>query len=232
MKRAYRSHVCLIISVLCFSLTMPLMAATIFDNSSNDLLNQFDPGTAQVGDEIILAGTERNLIDFSFEYWGANSIHPGTFSGTIDARVQFYLNDGTPFNGYATPGTSFFDSGWFSVPMPLNTRATFDFTAGVDFPAWGLVMPVVSNMTWSVQFQGMGAGDSVGLDLYGPPTVGQDYPDYWQNTGTGWTLMANTPPMNFAARMTATVPEPSTLALSVFGGLGLLVMVRRFRGKE
>jgi hypothetical protein len=180
-----------------------------------------------------LAGSDRNLTDFSFEYWGANSIHPDSFTGTIEARVQFYLNNGTPsFNGYATPGTSFYDSGFFSVPTP-TTRSTFDFTAGVDFPAWGLVMPAVSNMTWSVQFVGMGAGDSVGLDIYSPPTVGQDYPDYWQNNGgAGWALMTNTPPMDFAARMDATVPEPSTLALAVVGGLGLLVFARRFGRKE
>jgi hypothetical protein len=30
----------------------------------------------------------------------------------------------------------------------------------------------------------------------------------------------------------ATVPEPSTLALSVLGGLGLLVVARRFGRKE
>ena len=231
MKNAYRNLVCLAASVACFSLTMPLMAATIFDNTSNDLLTRFDPGTAQVGDEIILAGTERNLTGFSFEYWGANSLHPESFSGTIQARVQFYLNDGAVFNGYATPGTSFYDSGLFSVPTPTD-RNTFEFTAGADFPSWGLVMPAVSNMTWTVQFVGLGEGDSAGLDIYSPPTVGMDYPDYWQNTGIGgWTLMTNTPPIDFAAQMTATVPEPSTMALAVFGGLGLLVFARRFGRK-
>ena len=78
----------------------------------------------------------------------------------------------------------------------------------------------------------MAADDSVGVDLYSPPVVGADYPDYWQNDGTGWTLMTNSPPMDFAARMEATVPEPSTMALSVCGGLGLLILARRLRRKE
>ena len=94
-------------------------------------------------------------------------------------------------------------------------------------------MPVVSNMTWTVQFRGMGAGDAVGVELYSPPVVGQDYPDYWQNDGSGdWELMTNSVPMDFAALMQATVPEPSMLVLSIFGGLGLLIAVRGFRRKE
>jgi hypothetical protein len=87
-------------------------------------------------------------------------------------------------------------------------------------------------MTWSVQFQGMGATDTVGVDIYSAPVVGQDYPDYWQNNG-GWTLLTNTVrPMDFAARMEATVPEPSTLTLSILGGLSLLVLTRRLRRRE
>jgi hypothetical protein len=235
MKTKIIDRVCLAISVLCFGLTMPLSAATIYNNSTNDLLIQFDPGTSQVGSEIILAGTERYVTDFSFEYWGVNSIHPGAFSGTIEAEVQFYLNDGTLFNGFASPSTSLFNSGWFSVPTPTD-RNTFIFSiAGGDFGAGGLFLPVESNMTWTVQFRGMGIGDSVGVDLYGPPTVGQAYGDYWQYNGTSWALMTNSvaPPLiaSFGANMVATVPEPSSLALSVLGGLGLLVAVRRFRRK-
>ena len=177
---------------------------------------------------------DRSLTTFSFEYWGT-SLNPDSFAGTIQARVEFYANDGTPTtmsSGYAPPGTSFYDSGWFSVPAP-TARNTFVFTEGSDgIPLGGLWMPVASNMTWTVQFRGMGTGDAVGVDLYSPPTVGQDYPDYWQNDGTGWTLETNSVPMDFAALMQATVPEPSTLALSVCGGLGLLIVARRFRRKD
>jgi hypothetical protein len=234
MKTHIIVRVYVAISVLCFGLAMPLSAATIYNNSTNDLTLRFDPGMNQVGNEIILAGTDRYLTDFSFEYWGT-SLHPGTFSGTIQADVQFFLNDGTPFNGYASPGTSLFNSGWFSVPAPTD-RNTFDFSiADGDFGPGGLFLPVESNMTWTVQFRGMGAGDSVGVDLYGPPSVGQAYGDYWDLGPTGWALMTNSaapPYANFSADMVATVPEPSSIALSVLGGMGLLIMVRRFRRKE
>ena len=234
MKNALRSRVYLTVGVLCFGLTSPLTAATIFDNSKNDLVTRFNPGTTEVGDEILLGSTERYLTNFSFEYWGVNADHPATFAGTIQARVEFYVNNGLPFNGYATPGTKFFDSGWFLVPAPTD-RNTFVFTAGADFPTGGLFMPVTSNMTWSVKFEGMQLGDSVGVDLYSPPVVGHDYPDYWQNNGGTWSLMTNSGPVDFAAVMQASgtaVPEPSTLALSILGGLGLLMVARRVRRRD
>jgi hypothetical protein len=72
--------------------------------------------------------------------------------------------------------------------------------------------------------------DTVGLDIYGPPTVGSSLNDYWQFSGGTWNLMTNTLPMNFAALFQAgAVPEPSTVLLGIVGGLSLLVVVgRRF----
>jgi hypothetical protein len=232
MKNALRIHVYLTLGVLCFGLTLPLLAqTTIYNNSTNDLALRFNPGTSEIGNEIILGGTDRYLTDFSFEYWGV-SINPSSFAGSIQARVEFYLNNGQFFNGYLTPGTSFYDSGWFSVPAP-TPRSTFVFSAaGGDFSPGGLFLPA-SDFTWTVQFQGMGLGDSVGTDLYGPPTVGANFGDFWQRIGTSWFLMNNSqspPYASFAADMM--VPEPSTLALSVLGGLGLLILGRRFGRKE
>ena len=137
----------------------------------------------------MLAGPERYLTNFSFEFWGTNTANPDAFAGTVEARVRFYQNNGTPFNGYPTPGTNFYDSGWF--PIAATPRSTEIFTLGDDLAWTGLFLPVTSNMTWSVQFQGMGATDSVGVDLYSPPVVGQDYPDYWLNTNGNWMLMTN-----------------------------------------
>src|SRR5262249_1638993 len=83
-------------------------ATTIYDNTANDLLTRFSPGTMEVGDQIILAGPgSRNLTKFSFEFYGTNTANPTAFAGTINARVRFYLNDGPLFNGYARPGTMF-----------------------------------------------------------------------------------------------------------------------------
>jgi hypothetical protein len=237
MKNTLRVHACLAISVLSVGLALPLSAATIYNNTTNDLLIQFNPGTSQIGNEIVLAGTERFLTQFSFEYWGLSS-NPSLFAGgtNVQARIEFYRNDGAPFNGYASPGSVLYDSSWFVVPGP-TTRSTFVFGAG-DFGPSGFVdLTGISNMTWTVQFQGLGAGDSLGVDLYGPPTVGGNFGDFWQKVGTSWMLTTNSlvpPNGSFAADMiaVAVVPEPSTVVLSVLGGLGLLTAVRRLGRKE
>ena len=75
MKETLKRNVCLSISALWFGLAVPLSAETIFDNSATDLTLRFNPGLLQVGDEIMLGGTERNLTYFSFEYLGYGIRH-------------------------------------------------------------------------------------------------------------------------------------------------------------
>ena len=232
MKKSCKVILLLAVGALWFGIGATLRATIIFDNTHNDLTTRFNPGTLEVGDEIILASTERYLTAFSFEYWGVNTDHPLSFAGAVQARVCFYENTGTPFNGYATPSpTSFYDSGWFSVDAPTD-RSTFVFSAGAGLPGGGLFIPT-SDMTWSVQFEGMGLNDSVGVDLYSPVVVGQVYDDYWQTDGSSWQLMTNSVPMDFAALMqaNASVPEPSTVTLWVFGGFGVLILGRCRRRK-
>ncbi len=197
----------------------------VFDNSTYDLNIRLNPGTNEVGDEIVLApGTGRILSDFTFQYWGVN------LGVGAQADVRFYANDGSPStSGPNMPGTLLFDSGAF--PILSTTRLTVifnDFVSGAVHPLSG---PVPDDFTWTVQFSGLGPSGSAGVDLYNPPTTGSDYNDYWYNNGTSWDLMAatNGTPVNFAARINAT-PEPSTLLLGLLGGLTLLgVKWRRSR---
>lgn len=227
-------HNILRLGLILTSLTLCLLArqsvaTVIYNNSTNDLQTRFAYSGNELGDEIVLAGTDRYLTNFSFEFFGTNLLGGLSYGGAPQARVKFYLNDGAMFNGYSTPSSNFFDSGWFSIgaPTPRST-ILFDTT---DFGAGGLFMPVVSNFTWSVQFQNLGANDQVGLDLYNPPTVGLNYNDYWENNG-GWMLETNNAvPVNFAAVFIATVPEPSSVGLFVLGGLGVAATVMRFRRK-
>jgi len=218
----------LAIGAVLAALTLPASASTIFDNTSNDLNTRFNPGTFEVGDQIIFGGTDRFLTDFGFEYFGLNGGSASNpFAGTVAVQVTLYNQNGPTVQGVTSPGTILYQSTPFNIST--TERATLLFGPS-DFGSLGGVT-VPNEITWSVKFTGLGAGDTAGVDLYSLPTIGQDYPDYWQNDGTGWTLMTNSVPVDFASRFQATVvPEPTTMSLSVIG-LGLLVATRMFRRK-
>ena len=236
MMKSFNLKALAIAGALSISSAMPVCAATpIFDNTVNDLSIRFNTGFYEVGEQIILApGNDRMLQTFSFEFWGTNTANPTSFAGgaAVEARVRFYENNGPLYHGYASPGTKFYDSLWFSVPAP-TVRDTFTFSAGLDFPVDGLFIPA-DTLTWTIQFRGMESTDSLGVDLYSPPVVGTEYTDYWQNDGTGgWLLLTNGVSMSvdFAAYMDANpaIPEPSIGAISILGGLGMLGWAYRLR---
>jgi hypothetical protein len=192
-------------------------AEIVYDNSTNDKTNNFNPGSLEVGDQIILGGTSRQITNFIFQYYGVN------FSGDEAVRLRFYANDGAPYNGYATPGTVLYDSGFFTGigSTPRNTiiydRSTLN--GGVNVP---------NEFTWSVLFTGISGGESAGVTIYDPPTTGASYSDYWELNGGSWTLKTNAVyNMNFAARAEATVPEPSTAALLLIGGIAAWLVRRK-----
>src|ERR1043166_9464368 len=116
---------------LCLAVVASLLASgefkvradLIYDNAQNDLLARFNPGAFEVGDEIQLSGGARYLTNFAFEFWGETTGPADAFAGGVTARVRFYENDGPAFHGYATPGSIFYDSGWFNIegPTPRNT---------------------------------------------------------------------------------------------------------------
>ena len=235
MKKAFRNGVFLSVSALWFGLASPLSADIIYANTNNDLLTRFTMSTTEDGNEIILASTG-NMTYFSFEYRGTNTADPSnsSFQGNgnplgVAVDVKFYLNNGTPpFNGYPTPGTLLYDTGFFAISP--TARSTFVYTPGDGLPVGGLDLTSL-DITWSVTFENMGPDDSVGVDFYSLPTVGQAYGDYWENDPVeGWMLLTNTVPTTFGALMET--PEPSSMTLSLLGGLGILIAMRRFRRKE
>jgi hypothetical protein len=191
-------------------------AAIVYDNSSNDLNFDHDPGTSEVGDEIFLDGTERWLSEFTFEYWGSAD-DPLAFTGSVEARIRFYLNDGPAYpdaEDAFLPGTVIWDTGTFAITPTERATLTFtDFVVGTTVPLTG---PLPESLTWTVQFSGFGPNDLAGVTIYSPPTVGNNFDDYWVNDGVAWTLQTNIIAMDFAARLSA-VPEPSTLLLALLG---------------
>ena len=213
-----------ILLALALSIALPLGAfsqVVVYDNTDNDLTLRFNIGTSRVGDEVNLAGTERELYGFSFEFFYTNS---SAAPSTPSFQVTLYANDGPDFNSEATPGTVLWASPTYSGLITAFTdRSTINFDT-TDFGT-GILLP--DTLTWSVQFGSLGLNDQIGLDIYSPPVTGSSYDDYWIETGSGWQLnFSPSYPLNFAATITA-VPEPSSLALALLGAAGLMALRRR-----
>lgn len=208
-------------ATIAAALTPSLQADFVYQNSTGNLDQRLSSGIIEVGDEIVLDGTARFLTDFDFEYYGIS------FSGNEQAVVRFYYNDGPAFNGDVNalePLTKFFDSGLFNVVATERNTLNFS-TADGSLPA-NIVLP--DRFTFSVQFSGIEGGESAGVSLYSPPTIGSSVSDYWYNDpSTGWETRTNVNfAINFGARIQA-VPEPSTWALGLLGTLAGLFFFRR-----
>jgi hypothetical protein len=205
-------------SFVVFLASQSAQSAIVYDNSTNDKTNRFVvPSFQEVGDEIILAGTARQITTFTFEYFALN------LSGDELAVVKFYANDGAvSSSGFRMPGTVLWNSLDFSIQNTPRATLTFDLTS--------LNIVVPDSFTWTVEFK-LGATsplEQAGVDIYTPPTVGSNYEDYWERTGpNSWVLKQNgLVSMDFAARIGA-IPEPSAFAIFGVAAAGLALAWKR-----
>ena len=199
---------------LC-SLPSLSFSATVYDNlTSPDLSQQYfpSPPSLEFGDQVTLAGTDRILSQLTFyAFLTAPALT------TQSATLRFYANSGTN-----PPVTPFYTT----AAVPLTGTGFRSYTIGLT-----TVPPVPDTFTWTIQFSNLGAGETAGLLLYGPPAVGSSFNDFWQKDGAGvWSLNqinnGNTL-ADFAISFSA-VPEPGILALGSLGAL-LLAGLGRFR---
>jgi hypothetical protein len=212
-----------LLSLLCVAMTTSVLCqdveVIVYDNTNGDLDTRLNAGNFEIGDEIILARSERFPTSFTFQYYGEN------FTGDEELRVRFYKNDGpATLSGALTPGTIIFDTGFFLIPgSPRQVLIFEDFVSNAVVP---LTAPLPDSFTWSVQFF-LGSGTpTAGVDLFSPPTVGNNYPDYWENDGSAWTLRSGPVPIDFGARITA-VPEPRLAPVALLAVAGFLIYRRR-----
>ena len=193
-------------------------SSIIYDNTAPaSYLNNFFSSSLEYGDEINFAGNKRALTDIQFEY-NANIITPDIEK----VHFKLYRNDGAA----GAPGSVLYDS---------NTDAAggIQVFKGINHvEIGGLNLQVPDKVTFAVQFTGLGPGETAGLTMYDPPTVGKtlaggvigSFDDFWENAGGTWTLFRfpnGNPAGNFGARFSA-IPEASTVSYALLGGLMLL----------
>jgi hypothetical protein len=219
-------------------LAQSAQSQVLYDNTTgNTGYNLNFAGSA--GNEVDLAGPSSAnylITGFIFQY---DFVGTGTPTGSVD--LSFYRNDGFPqYHGYYTPGTLLYDSGPFSLTSftsPAGAQLVYgvpDLAGGTGsgVVAGGVIVP--DQFTWVVTFSDLGAGDSAGLGLYNPPTVGDNYGNNaWMNDGSGWVLEATIPPYppaEFGARITGSqVPDSSCLPLSVLSVAMAFGWMKRFQ---
>jgi hypothetical protein len=204
------------------STTYTVPAVTYFDYAGSQ--TGITSGTA--GNEVVLAPGNRDVNYFSAQFQltgpGPGFSTSGSPAGGESVQLTFYANNGPVVDGYASPGTTLFQSQVFT----LASLGLAGYTAGntVVFNAadldGGITVP--TDFTWALTFSDIPTTEDAGLTLYSPPTVGANYQDAWVNTGSGWSLDTTTPPtpvLEFGAVIQA-VPDsgplwPSVAAIAV-----------------
>jgi len=209
---------------------------TIYDNYGNYNGNSFSMTTGlEIGNQIAVSPGIWTLTNFSIMYYTPSAI----LAPNVGIELRFYNNDGAPSNGFPTPGTMFYDSGWFYNTAFGGLPGTNGYPSGfhsvyyntTDFLAYGPPIVLPATFTFTITFTNLGGTNIIDLPLANntpPISVG----DYWHNNGSGWTLATNAgSAANLVVDFSGTVPEPSTFGLAALGS-ALLLGVNKLRRKQ
>jgi|GEM_PF-615079 len=172
----------------------------------------------EYGDAIALPSEGYSFTGMTFDYYSAS------LGGSMNLNI--YANDGALISGAASPGTKLLSIPGIGISSGVNT-ATFDYA---PYVAQYGALKLPKNFTVTVSFSGATAAADKGLILGGIEStvgqphlnVGQSGNEFWQKTGPGgsdWALrqLSTAQEANFKMTLTATVPEPTTVALGVVG---------------
>lgn len=177
-------------------------ATPVFDNTVLPGANVVGPGCCRVGDEVILAGTFRHVVNISLAVYTQNA----DWLTSIEMRI--YANDGPG----GAPGTVLWDSG--TATFVVHAADTF-----IDFSVPGVLVPdTITVSSWISGQTGVGrfipSGTTVGT--FAAPWIEANYlpGDPWLASG-----------FPFEVRVDA-VDEPGTAALTMLA-VTLLFGIRR-----
>jgi hypothetical protein len=190
----------------------------LYENTTIDTGNSltFTNGW-QIGNEIVMGNgyTAASLTNFSFEIYSTLAAFTGA---NVQMDVWLYSNNGTPpFNGFPTPNSVLYHSGLFTLQTPQQYSGINAVALNFDLTASPITI-LTTNFTFAAVVTGLAPGDIVGMELFTNVTVGQNYGDYWVNSGGGWALQTNSVATGIGARFEGNAaPEPSTLSLCAVG---------------
>ncbi len=200
-----------------FVSTFSVAQTVVYDNTTTSLNNNFPllpdwrTHSAEVGDEVHLAGSQRGVVNLKLLFW-----YRGAESGSFDALIRFRpIMESTQ-----APGAALFTSDMF-VGMPV--------VAGMN--EYNFAIPniaVPDRLVWTIEaFNRQGAAGELGPAYFHAPTVGSSDDWFWQSDlGSEWINYSwgGDPYANFAATITA-VPEPATV-LGILTGIGIFTRRR------
>lgn len=186
-------------------------------------------------DLMLIAGAVgQSVTQFSFSVYNSDP----TVDISARARVRFFATDGSG----GGPGTLLAAISFNPFSFTHNQVTTL--STG-PLGALSFTLPASSTTIWAgVFFDNAGGAtattaqlNELGQGFFNPPTVGSSQDRYFATSGGGVpganpagtiTNFGGAPVANFGWQIqTAAVPEPSSLALAAFGGVGLLLSARR-----
>ena len=197
----------ILLFVIAFAITPHVAIAQfvpteiVYENSQEDV-SVTHARLEEFGDEIILAGDNRKIIRFEFEYFGKFEA-----DGDETCVLRFYRNDGEALvidrdDGEAlvlddkAPGTLIYESQPFTLLPGYNTAVL-----------QGINVEVPDKFTWTVKFDGLTgfSKDRAALVLTDPPDIGKSFDDFWVRFGNGWDTwrFKGDPIANFACKATS-----------------------------
>ncbi|HVT10891.1 MAG TPA: hypothetical protein VHE55_01385 [Fimbriimonadaceae bacterium] len=208
---------------MILSLLLPVASAAamgpepvvIYDNTATylhngmQLLSPIKPNSAEVGDEVRLAGTAREVVELKLRFWSQ-----GTTTATFEARIRFHsidydkttpgpavVKDGkiTGYDLTPPPGPAFYEGPLLKDMKIVPGMNEYSFT----IPH----VKVPDRFVWTIQaYNGKGFDGVAGPAYYDKPTVGSSDDFFWHSDGgSPWIAYSwgAAPVANLGARILA-----------------------------
>ena len=194
-------------------LATPARAAVVYRNINDDptLPSEAIPNNVEIGDDVLLEGSERVVTQFSIPIYNSiNSAYTGSFTARFYEFGESGLPEGAPI--------------WQGIALVTN-GAGGDRT--LVFPVPNVTVP--DQFAWTLEFTTTLASteeDGIGPLLNDIPQVGDSLNEFYVRDNGAFGAFNyvddGTPQANFQAEIIAEVPEPAALGFLAVGALGLL----------